>query len=410
MLAEAQLKQRQTVGVVDWIGRLLPGLDSYQRIVYTKTVVVWGFAAGFLLSHRLWISSRYYPVVPVLHGLPHVSYPLDYVCFGLLFVLLGFIGVALKPRLYILGFAILLVFLALLDQTRWQPWAYLYLFMLLALGCFSWKREDIAGQEHVLNICRLMVGATYFYSGLQKLNWRFAIGLTTLMGTTGARFHALRAIGWMMACVEIAIAVGLLTRKYRKQAVIFGTLMHVFIVAMCAFVYKWNSVVWPWNFAMICLLFLLFWRTEFTFAEVVWRNPIWFQKVALVLFGVLPFLSFFGWWDSYLSASLYSANIPQANIFLAESVRRELPRGIQQYVKKQPGMIDVLPIEDWALGELNVPPYPAERTYRAIGAEVCSYAQNSPDLTLVLREKDTLLRKGDFTRDTCLGTLLVKKW
>jgi hypothetical protein len=409
VLAETQLKRRDA-GVLGRIAGLLPALDSYRRIVYTKTVIVWGFAAGFLLSRRLWISSRYYPVIPVWPWLPHLSYPLDYVCFAALFLLLGFIGFALKPRPYIVGFAVVLVFLALLDQTRWQPWAYLYLFMLLALACFSWKREDIAGQEQALNICRLMVAATYFYSGVQKLNWRFAIGLTTLMGTAGARLHALRAIGWVLACVEIAIAVGLLTRRYRNQAVIFGALMHGFIVAMCAFVYKWNSVVWPWNFAMICLLFLLFWKTEFSFADVLWRNPVWFQKVALVVFGVLPMLSFFGWWDSYLSASLYSANVPEANIFIGESVRRELPRGVQQYVKTLPGMIEVLPVQDWALGELNVPPYPAARTFRAIGAEVCGYAQNSPDLTLVLREKDTLLRKGDFTRDTCLGTLLVKKW
>ncbi len=114
-------------------------LTPFQRISYTRITVVLGFAAGFLLSHRLWISSRSYPLIPIIHGLHPIPFPLDYVCAGLLFFLLWSIGFASKPRPFIVSFAVLLVFLAIFDQTRWQPWVYLYLFLLLALGCFSWK-------------------------------------------------------------------------------------------------------------------------------------------------------------------------------------------------------------------------------------------------------------------------------
>ena len=385
-------------------------LDPYKAILYTRTVVVLGFAAGFSLSPRLWISHRLYPLIPIFPGLPHITSPVDYVLFGLLLLLLIPIGMASRPRIYILAFAVLLLFLALLDQTRWQPWAYLYLFMLLALARFSWESDDIQGALNSLNICRLIVVATYFYSGLQKINPRFAAGVFSLLGPNASHHPALTLLGYMAAALEVVIVIGLLTRRLRDLAVIAGAFMHLFILFCCIFVYKWNSVVWPWNVAMIVLLFVLFWRTGFTYREVLWTNPLILQRAVLVLFGILPALSFFGWWDSYLSASLYSANVPVGNIFVGETVKSELPKPVQRYVQNLTGIGSVLRIQDWALGELNVPPYPAVRAYRRIGAEVCTYSNNSPDVTLIVHQKDTLLGKGGLVQDTCFGTLVVNKW
>jgi len=385
-------------------------LSPFQRVVYTKTVIVLGFASGFLLSRRLWVGYRFYPLIPILPGLPHIPRSLDIILFAGLFVLLGLVGIASKPRIYILTFAALLLFLVLLDQTRWQPWVYLYLFMLLGLACFSWKADDIQSQENALNIGRLIVVATYFYSGLQKMNSRFVIGTSSLFGAMSARWPVLHALGWILAGTETMIGIGLLTRKYRNLAVIFGVLMHLVILYTCGVIYHWNSVIWPWNVAMMAILFLLFWKTDFRFRRVVWLNPIPFQKIVLLLFGVLPFLSFFGWWDSYLSASLYSANVPMAYVLMSNTVKAQLPVQIQKYVKTEPGDKNILKIQDWSLGELNVPPYPAARTYRAIGAELCRYSHNSPDLMFLVHEKDTLLKKGSVLPDTCMGTLLIDKW
>ena len=54
-----------------------------------------------------------------------------------------------------------------------QPWVYQYLFMLAALGLFSWRYDDVAGRDLTLNICRFIVASIYFWSGLQKLNPEF---------------------------------------------------------------------------------------------------------------------------------------------------------------------------------------------------------------------------------------------
>ena len=371
-------------------------------------MIVLGFAAGFLLSPHLWISNRFYPLIPISRLLPHLPFFLDYILFALLLGLLVRIATTSSPRIPIVGFAAVLLFLAAFDQTRWQPWAYLYLFLLLALACFSWKPDDLPGAENGLNICRLIVAATYFYSGLQKMNVHFARGILPLFGRMAIRWPQLQNLGWAMACVETTIAIALLSRKYRNLAVICGILMHWFILLTFAVLYRWNSVIWPWNIVMMALLILLFWNTGFSFQQVVWGNPVRFQKAALLLFGILPALSFFGWWDSYLSASLYSANIPEGYVLMSKQVKDQLPQRVQRYVKILPRG-DVLKVQDWALGELNVPPYPAARAFRTIGADICRYSHNSPDVTLLVQEKDTLRSKGALSRDTCFGTLVVDR-
>ena len=388
----------------------LANITPYQRITCTKNAVVLGFAAGILLSPKLWVSSRFYPLLPVLPSLPALQFPFDYICAAALFLLLFAIGASAKPRTYIFGFAAMLVFLALDDQTRWQPWVYLYFFVLLSLSCYSWGADDAAGQENTLNICRLIIGATYFYSGLQKLNPHFAeLGMTSLLGPRAAHLPLVHVWPWIMAGFEAAIGIALLTRRFRNVAVVCAVLMHSFILVSGIVIMHWNSVVWPWNLTMIAFVVLLFWKTEFSAAEAVWRNPFRFQKVALVLFGVMPLLSFFGWWDSYLSASLYSGNIAQANVMLRGDVQEQLPPGIQKYAKARPADTYVLSIRDWAVGELNVMPYPAPRAYRAIGQEICRFSHNSPDVVLLIRERDTLLARGADTQDNCFGAIRAMK-
>ncbi|HZP22030.1 MAG TPA: hypothetical protein VFB04_01210 [Terriglobales bacterium] len=409
---DARPQDRKTRSSLSTIySSVIAGLAPYQRIDYARTVVVLGFLAGLLLSSKLWVNSRLFPLIPVLHGLPRLRFPLDYLCAAGLFLLLSAIGLARRPRPYILGFAALLLFLGLYDQNRWQPWAYLYLFLLLTLACFSWKADDVEGQQNVLNICRLCIAATYFYSGLQKFNPHFAeVGLTSLLGPMAARLPLAHVWPMIMAGFEAGIGIGLLTRRFRNLAIVCAIGMHLFILFSCIVIIHWNSVVWPWNVTMIALLLVLFWKADFPFQQVLWRNPIAFQKVALLLFGILPVLSFFGLWDSYLSASLYSANVPQANVLFRGAVEGQIPTAVQRYVKRLPGATDVLNIRDWSMGELNVPPYPAMRVYRTIGNEVCKYAQSSPDVVLVMLDRDTLLQKASPTQDTCLGTLMVNKW
>ena len=69
--------------------------------------------------------------------------------------------------------------------------------------------------------------------------------------------------------------------------------MHLFIlIAIGPLGRNFNVVVWPWNLAMIAFLLILFFRRtdEPTLHDIVWGRGFVFQKVALILFGVMPAL------------------------------------------------------------------------------------------------------------------------
>jgi len=382
----------------------------YRTALRTKTVVVVGLTAGLLLSPKLWVSSRFYPLVPVFHGLPHIPFPLDYICYGVLLLLLVAMAFAARPRIYIFTFVAFIAAYSLLDQTRWQPWAYQYWLMLIALGCFSWKPDDIRGRQDAVNICRLIMGCTYFYSGLQKLNGKFvAEGFPWVLGTLHLHVPItyLNYLGWIVPFIEVSIGLSLLTRRFRKIGIVNGIVMHLFILySFGPLGLDWNSVVWPWNVVMIALILILFWNTDVTFADIVWRNKFVYQRVVLVLLGVLPALSFIGRWPSDLSLALYTDNLTEANVLISEQVKRDLPVSVQQYVKPIPGHI-VLRVQDWSFGELNVPPYAEIQSFTSVGSEVCGYSHNSADVLLSGYEKNTLLGPGKEIRNTCFGTLVV---
>ena len=54
---------------------------------------------------------------------------------------------------------------------------------------------------------------------------------------------------------------------------------------------------------MTAFLALLFWKTHFSFSEVIWRNRCHFQKIILLLFGIMPIFSFF-WLVGLLSVGV----------------------------------------------------------------------------------------------------------
>ena len=381
-------------------------LAADRTMLRVKTTVVVGFMASLALSPKVWVSTRFYPLVPVFHWLPRIPFPLDYVCFGILLALLAGAALAARPRVYILTFAALFAIYSLFDQTRWQPWAYQYWLMLIALGCYSGNANDVAGERDALNICRLIMGCTYFYSGFQKLNARFfSEGMPWVLGTLHVHIPALQYIVRVVPFVEVSIGLCLLSRRFRKIGIVNGIIMHIFILySFGPLGLNWNSVVWPWNVAMIVFLLLLFRNTDATFGDIVWRNRFVYQKAILILLGVLPALSFVGWWPSDLSLCLYTADLTEAQVLVSEQVKQQLPPAVQPYVKTLGGHM-MLRTQDWSFGEMNVPPYAEIQSFTAIGKAVCRWSNNSPDVMLSGYEKNTLRGPGKEIRDTCLGTL-----
>ena len=373
------------------------------RLYWTKFFVSFGLLSGVLLSKHLWLTARNFPLVPVVAGLPQIVHPLDFLCLLAIIFLLVVIAVSSSPRIYILTLLVVLTVLGLLDQGRWQPWAFQYFVMLLVLGSVRWRDGRVLDEYATLNVFRLMMAGIYFYSGLQKFNPNFGGHvLPRLAGDETGVTVAVGLLALFPPIIEAALGVGLLIRKVRPIAVLGTVAMHAMIlIKLGPFGLNYNSVVWPWNVAMIAFDLILFWNADFSFADVLWKNKLAIQKVVLVLVLVMPFFSFFGWWDSYLSWSLYSGNVDGGNIFCSNLAASQLPDYLQPYIAHVSDNNNQLTIRKWALGEMNVPPYPESRIYRAVGTDVCRMTNNSPELALYVRKKATLLHADQVTRYNC---------
>jgi hypothetical protein len=339
--------------------------DTSRRLAWLRPSLAAGLGAGLLLSPNLWVSTRAYPLTPIWDAVPPLSYPADHALLGLFVAVVAGAGIAWGRAVGWLaaGALALAALLVLGDTSRLQPWFYQYSFMLLALCLYGWGR---VGTTDTLNACRLIVVATYFWSGLQKANAGFfEVTYPWLVGPLTERLPdwaspALLSGAYAVPAVEAAIGIGLLTRRFRKPAVVGALLMHAFIM-LC--VGPWgndhNTVVWPWNFAMSAFVLVLFWRARDEPSPSKILGPgrslslgFALRAAVLALFALMPLFSFFGLWDSYLSSSLYSGASKQG------------------YVMEWDG-------SDWqgtgignlAVQELNTPAYPEERIFKSVFAQ-----------------------------------------
>jgi hypothetical protein len=371
------------------------------RLFWLKTAVILAFCIGLLMSSRLWIGPRSYPPAPVFGTLPLIEGVMAYGLFAALFVFAAAALISPKPQKFIAAFLAIIAVLCFFDQTRWQPWVFQYSFLLATLALFSWSSGDIDGQKRTLNIARLIIASTYIFSGLQKMNLNFVENdfpwlvqpITNVFPSSAGLFHYL---GMAVPFVQVAFGIGLLTKRYRRVSLLAAVSMHLFILAMFGPAgLDWNNVIWPWTTAMALFDILLFaGKAEFSFHEVVWTKHRYHTAV-LVVFAIFPFLSFFNYWDSYLSAALYSGNLTEAQIYTTDAGKASLPAAIRSRLVHTSSDTNVLNIQRWAIEDLNVTPYPETRVYRRIAKDVCSQLRDPAQLVLIVREQRMFLSKPE---------------
>lgn len=331
---------------------------------WVSLLVRGGLLAGIALSPKLWFPlHRLYPTAPAANWLGIGPAWID----ALLSI--AMIAALLAGERFWRVALVALALLVLRDQSRLQPWVWEY--ALLLIGVMS----------PGLKTCRSILIALYLWSGIQKLNVTFATR-TWADVTSG---HLPASMWILIPLGEMAIALALLWPRTRRVAMFAAIALHLSILVSLVASHE-NSVVWPWNIAMAALVFVLFRldsgqqtadsrKSGLPLSAV--RVPLSGMEFALVaVAGVLPILSLFNCWDAYLSGALYSGNTEQAVVIVSPGVIAHLPDVIARntWQESAPRFID---LNRWSFDELNVPAYPADRVFKAVGAEVCAtYADN----------------------------------
>ncbi len=143
--------------------------------------------------------------------------------------------------------------------------------------------------------------------------------------------------------------------------------MHLFILVFLGpFGLNYNRIVWPWNFAMIIYLYLIFLKFEqvpFSFRTVFtsWNNLVF------VFLGILPALNFAGWWDNYLSSGVYSGKLPQMIICVKDTSKcRELKRFCKTGTHQFCDGSNAINLQYWSMAETQMAPYPEIRAYEIL--------------------------------------------
>ena len=331
-------------------------------------IVCGAWLIGKLVSYKLWLATRLFPLAPVSDTLTNAP---AWVHAGLFFAgLAAILAVMLFPaKRGLLATVISLELLScLLDQNRWQPWEYQYLF-ITAIFLIN------AGKEHVGRLIAFVIAAAYLYAGLNKLTPGF---LSSVWADLILR-HYLHVpghiignrwvynAGYLLAMAETALAIGLFIKRTQKLSAYFILAMHLFIILFLGITgIRHNAVVWPWNVALAALVYLLFIRDH---TQVIDRtmllkganNLIW------LCWGLLPAFSFAGLWDNYLSSNLYSGRQPFMLICVADT---NAVAELKPYLEKDGHQLcsgqAVINVNRWAFTELHVPPYPQQRVQRQL--------------------------------------------
>ena len=306
-----------------------------------RATLLVALALGLLISSPLWHNfARDFPVIPATSWLPQLGSPFDAARFILLLASV-IAAIFLRKHRWPLALTLtLLLWLGLEDRVRWQPWPYQYALCLLPF------LFDIPSAN--LRIQRIVLVAIYLWSGIHKLTPAFPRLFEGTLAkpafdAAGDTFltTVLHALGHTAGPLEIAIAVLLAipNSKSRKTACLLAAALHLTILVWFALDGR-NIVVWPWNLAMVTLVYLAFWPRE----KPATTKPPSHPKLALTLTAAIatltllcPVLSFNRQWPVYFSFYLYSGQSQRLlATFTNPTALERIPPGIAALATPSP--------------------------------------------------------------------------
>lgn len=347
---------------------------SSKTSTWVIRILALAFLTQMLLSLNLWFpSDRSYPCIPLISflefnwGKAMTSFLSG--CFLGNFIVAGF---TLKWRKQALVIGLICLSLLILeDINRFQAWVYIYVILLGIITWSLWRKQN----HQLLISLQFIMAMVYFWTGAQKLNIQF---ITDVYPWLVKIFEATKwlneypTLGYGVGLFEILIGLFLLKSKTQKAGVLLGTFLHIGILVILI-KDNWNTVVYPWNVAMIALLFTLFWKKEDKETSSVEQKKVRPNLFILALFGILPFFDFFQLIPHCLALGMYSGTSMECDLVIHDDGREAcIPTKLYDKLLFKSEEESILSLDDWGVEELNIPPFASDRVYRAVAKEFCA--------------------------------------
>ena len=231
------------------------------RVKSIKTITILFLILGLLLSSNLWIGKRQFPMIPCANSFENIPYSLNYLLFPLLLLLLLY-DIFKENKWSLITSLIILFFFLLQDQNRLQPWVYIYILILIPY-CISNHFKNL--EIDLLIPIKIILIATYFWSGIQKANVNFIEGVFVHILMDLFKIQSIETIrsvlplGYIISFTEIFIAFSLMFKKLRNIGIALAICTHTFILLYTSPLgLNNNYIIYPWNVAMILLVITLF--------------------------------------------------------------------------------------------------------------------------------------------------------
>ena len=339
-------------------------------LIVQATCITWFITK--LIGWRLWTTQRLFPLAPPFDflKLPAEGHILLLAISLMLMMALVFYPTNKKLLLFLLLSEICS---CLLDQTRWQPWQYQFVFIIFIAIINRNKKTTL------LTAIAFVTVSTYIYSGIGKLNPGFLYLFWNKMffnrflhiDETTITQSWIYYSGYIIALIELLLGIGLAFFKTQKLCAWLLILMHVFILLMVGpfpFSIHYNKSVWPWNILMIIQLYLLFiYNNDLKiYTKEIFKG---WNTVVVICWGILPaFNHTLGWWDNFLSSRLFAGNQPQMVLCIKDS--NEIKQ-LRSFINtKDPYNLcngaALVNLQKWSMKELKSPAYIEERVFNKI--------------------------------------------
>lgn len=332
----------------------------------------------FAVTWRLWTPQTVFPQIPFFATLTAAPSWIDWLAIAIAVVSLTIAGASRQAVLWkqaAIVFSIALTILVLLDQHRFQPWAYqLVVFFVIMASC----RERAAAR-----LMQWIVASIYVYSAISKLDYQFlhSLGpqfletLLRLVGISTETWSAtlLAAAATLFPLGELCVGVGLLYQRTRRMAVVLAIATHVLLLLILGPLglgHQPGVLVWNLFFIVQAVILFANWPLNASQQDNDSHRPI-SEPLGYVVAGLViafPLTESFGCCDHWPAWELYSPRSSRAFVAIHESATDRLPASIQPFLAPptEGNAWRQLYLDRWSLETLAVPIYPEDRFHLAV--------------------------------------------